>query len=136
MAAKTDPQKLAAFLELLALGHTVQHAAAEAGVGRSTVYERRESDEAFAAAWAEADEAGVQVLEQEARRRAVEGVPRQKYDKDGDLLCVEQVYSDTLLIFLLKARRPGVYRDHFRHEHVGADGKDITVRLAFDPSSE
>lgn len=114
----------ASFLDLLRGGHTVKHACDQAGLGRSTVYDRRGRDGDFADQWAEADEQGVEVLEQEARRRAVDGVEDFRIDRDG----VEHPfrrYSDTLLIFLLKARRPDVYRDRFEHRHTG----HVSLRL-------
>lgn len=58
-----------------------------AGISKSHAYELRQRDEDFALRWADAIEEGTERLEEEARRRAMDG-------------------SDTLLIFLLKARRP------------------------------
>jgi transposase-like protein len=66
---------------------TVSDAARAAGVGRSTVYDRRERDSEFASAWDNVVEESVEELELEARKRAMEG-------------------SDQLLMFLLRARRP------------------------------
>lgn len=115
------PDFLAAFDEL----GLVTEAARRANVGRSTVYRRREDDEAFAAAWEELEAIVVERMEEEAHRRAVEGVESHKYDKDGNLLWTETKYSDTLLIFLLKARRPGVYRENVKVEHSGPDGGPV-----------
>ena len=50
-------------------------AIAVAGSSRTRVYELRKADPAFATAWDEAEEAAVDRLEDEARRRAVEGIP-------------------------------------------------------------
>ena len=36
-------------------------------------------------------------------------------------------YSDTLLIFLLKSHRPGVYRETLRQEHSGPGGGPIPI---------
>jgi hypothetical protein len=98
----------------------VYHACRRAGVSRSVVYEWRASDPAFAAAMDEAGEEATDLLEEEARRRAVDGVERLVFGRDGRALVdprtgsayVERRYSDALLICLLKARRPRVYRDH------------------------
>ena len=38
--------------------------------------------------------------------------------------------SDTLLIFLLKGRRPAKFRDNYRLEHTGADGAPIVPAVA------
>src|SRR5215469_6568656 len=66
-------QKL--FLEALADTGSVTKAVAVAGTSRTRVYELQKVDPAFAAAWAEAEDIAVDRLEDEARRRAVEGVP-------------------------------------------------------------
>jgi hypothetical protein len=86
------PKKDSVFFAALAQGEPVGSAAIEAGYSRSSVYEYRKADSAFAAAWLAADEEGVEGLEREARKRALAD-------------------SDTMLIFLLKAKRPTVYRE-------------------------
>jgi hypothetical protein len=88
-----------AFLAALK-GATVGRAAHAAGVGRRTAYDRRERDPEFAEQWDAAIEEGIEELEAEAARRAMEG-------------------SDTLIMFLLKARRPKVYSERYRVEHAG-----------------
>lgn len=64
------------------------------------------------------------MLEQEARRRAVDGVEDFRLDRDGGEHTFRR-YSDTLLIFLLKAKRPDVYRERYEHEHRG----QVALRL-------
>jgi hypothetical protein len=49
-------------------------------------------------------------LEKAAHRRAVKGVIRNKYDKDGNLIEKERVYSDRLLEKLLEANNPEKFR--------------------------
>jgi hypothetical protein len=115
-------QKKAHFVALLANGHTAAHAARDCGIDRRTAYAARAVDHDFAAAWDIALEDGVQVLEEEARRRAVNGVTREKgIYHQGVQVGTETVteYSDTLLIFLLKAKRPEVYRDRTDVKHTG-----------------
>ncbi|MGE3595325.1 MAG: hypothetical protein AB7N70_07215 [Dehalococcoidia bacterium] len=117
-----DAQKKAAFLTLLAEGHTATHAARACGVVRATAYAAREHDPDFADAWAVALEDGVQILEQEARRRAVDGVTREKAIYHQGIQVGTEViteYSDSLLMFLLKAKRPEVYRDRTEVKHSG-----------------
>lgn len=117
------------FLAALEQEGLVNVACKAAGIARSTAYLHREQDEAFAAAWQEVEDAVTDELELEARRRAKEGVESHKYDKDGNLLWTETKYSDTLLIFLLKARRPHVYRDNVKVEHTGAGGGPVKHEL-------
>jgi len=127
---KTPATKFAAFLGHLAEGHTIAAASRYACVARSTAYERRNTDKEFAAAWAEAEDTGIEVLEVEARRRAVDGitVPR---TVAGERVDVTE-YSDQLLIFLLKAKRPGVYRERFKHELSGPDGGPVPTQATVD----
>jgi hypothetical protein len=127
---KTPARKLAAFLGHLAEGHTIAAACRYAGVARSTAYERRKTDREFAAAWAEAEDVGIGVLEAEARRRAVEGVavPRTVAGQRVDVT----EYSDALLMFLLKAKRPGVYRERFKHERSGPNLGSILIEGKVD----
>lgn len=89
-----------AFFGYLAEGASITEACREIGVSTRSVQRRRKSDPEFAARFDEAYELSTQALEREAFRRAA--------DK-----------SDLLLIFLLKARRPNVYRDNVTHEHKG-----------------
>jgi hypothetical protein len=89
------------FLEAFRTYGTVTHACKAVSVGRRTVYDAREADEAFAAEWAAVEDDVSDDLEEEAVRRA----------KDG---------SDVLLIFLLKARRPQKYRENSHVTHAGA----------------
>lgn len=108
-----------AFLAALADTGSVSRACKVAKVGRTAAYEHREADADFAAAWKDAERISVELMEDEARRRAVEGCRKPVFQggkRVGEIL----EYSDTLLIFLLKARRPDVYRERSTVEHSGA----------------
>jgi uncharacterized protein YjiS (DUF1127 family) len=83
------------FLDSLRLHGIVTQAAKDAGIDRDTAYYERQRDPVFAAEWKEALDRGVDMLEDVAKQRAYAG-------------------SDTLLIFLLKAHRPVVYRETIR----------------------
>ena len=100
------------FLKALSETGSVTTAAAVAGTSRTRVYELRKADPAFGSAWEEAEEIAADRLEDEARRRAVEGVPEPLVsagklvrDDDGQSIMVRR-YSDNLLLALIKARRP------------------------------
>lgn len=114
------------FLEAFAETGNVKEACATVGVGRSTVYERRIKDETFAVQWDEAEQTSHDTLEREAFRRAAEGTDKPVY-QGGKLVGTVREYSDTLLIFLLKARRPEKYRDNHRFELTGAEGGPIVT---------
>lgn len=104
------------FVRVLAETCNVTEAARQAGVGRRTVYEWRDTDPAFAAAWSDAEEAAADKLEQVAFERASAG------------------QSDRMLEILLKAHRPK-YRDKQGLELTG-DGLKVTVieRRIVDPA--
>lgn len=114
------------FLAALARTGVVQAAARLAKVGRRTVYDRRGTDPEFAAAWDEAVELSTAALETEAYRRAVTGTLRPVFHQGVKSGTVRE-HSDTLLIFLLKARRPAVYRDSHRVEVAGDPANPIKV---------
>lgn len=109
---KLTPARQKRFLEALSDTGSVTTAVAVAGTSRTLVYEVRKADPAFATAWNEAEEIAADRLEDEARRRAIEGVPEPLVsagklvrDDDGQPITVRR-YSDNLLIALLKAHRP------------------------------
>lgn len=113
---KTETQTAKAqsdFLEALSEGMTIEDAVKAARVSKSLLYKWRKTDATFAEEWKLAYEHGADALEAEAQRRAVEGVERPVYYK-GVLCGVTREYSDTLLIFLLKARDPMKFCDRTR----------------------
>jgi hypothetical protein len=125
--SKADQEKRkGAFLQALASGLSVTRAADQAAVGRATVYGWRKSDAAFSSAWDDALEASADLLEDEARRRAVEGVEENVY-YGGKPVGVVRKYSDSLLVMLLKGRRPAIYRDRLSAEVSGPDGGPVVM---------
>ncbi len=100
------------FLDELRRSGSITQAAKRAAIGRRTAYIWRDDDPDFAEAWEDAKQEYCDDLEAEADRRAREGVPSHLYfDKDGNIVGEVRRYSDTLLIFRLKALRPEKYRD-------------------------
>lgn len=81
-------------------------------LSRRQAYAMREIDPEFAAEWDAAIEAGTDLLEDVAMRRAVAGSQRNIYH-NGVIVGQEVDHHDTLLIFLLKGRRPEKFRDRF-----------------------
>jgi hypothetical protein len=100
----------ASFLEALSSGWSVTHAANRTGVARQRFYERRDADERFAAEWRVAEQQGTDALEDEARRRAVEGWEEPVYQR-GELVGHVRKYDSRLLEFLLRARDPARFRE-------------------------
>ena len=91
------------FLNALALGGSVSTACRVCMMARANPYRWAEGSESFSDAMAEAREVGVQRLEDWALQRAM--------DSDNP--------SDRLTEFLLKAHRPGVYRERVDHHIHG-----------------
>ncbi|WP_199734392.1 hypothetical protein [Aquitalea palustris] len=158
---KLTPEKLTAFCAALAETAQVSKACAAVGISRVTAYAWRKELPEFRDAWDHALKVGVSVLEDEAIRRAVEGVddplvhqgqftplfdpvldpdgshaldekgsPRyqQRLDANGNpMVATVKKYSDTLLIFTLKAHAPEKYRDNTSIELTGKGGGPVQL---------
>ena len=111
-------QRKKRFLDAFRRVGVVVHAAKAAGVDRSVVYDWKRDDPEFLIAFVHAEQESTEVLEAEAVRRATR----------------TRLPSDTLLIFLLKARRPEVYRDRV-HVQAEVDAR-VTERAAADAGGE
>lgn len=99
-----------AFLAKLAETGRVRPAAGEAGIPTSTLYGWRRKDPDFARAWTDALDHGADLLEDEAVRRALDGTERPVF-YGGARIGEVREYSDSLLMFLLKARRPQRFKE-------------------------
>lgn len=102
------PKNREVVLAELNAGLSVAGACRSAGISRVAAYAWRNDDAEFAAEWDDAVEAGTDNLEDIAVKRASDS-------------------SDTLLIFLLKARRPDKFKDKIVNEHTGKDGGPVQV---------
>jgi hypothetical protein len=103
-----------AFLDDYKLWANISSACTAVGISRNTYYGWLEHDEHFAAALKQADAAATERLEREAYRRAIEGSPykRTSYWHGEPVGTDEKIeYSDNLLMLLLRARRPDLYRE-------------------------
>jgi len=114
------------FLEGYALTGTVKGGAAFAKVNRCTVYKWLKNCPSFVADFESSKEDVTDDLEQEARRRAIEGIDKPIYHQ-GIRVDVIKEYSDVLLIFLLKGNKPEKYRD--KTEITGAGGGPIETKI-------
>ncbi len=107
-----------AFLKRYLACGTFYRAARQAGTADGSVRKWLKKDAGFARAFAEVREAFAERLEQEADRRGFRGVPRMRFYQGKPIMdpstgkpLVEMEYSDQLLMFRLRALKPGVYRD-------------------------
>lgn len=138
-AAKPVPVEAAdwkaTFLAAFEQTGNVSSAARIAGVSRQHAYRVRGEDPAFAGAWDESNEVATGSLEAEAVRRARDGTLRPVFHagkKCGEV----REYSDTLLIFLLKARDPAKYRENARLEVAGDPANPLAVAGSIDVLAE
>ena len=118
--------KTKAFLAALRKTCNVSRAAEAAGIDRHLHYKRLKKDPHYQYLVAEALAEGAQTLEDAAVERAVNGVLRTKYWQ-GAPCGMEMEYSDSLLMFLLKAAKPQKYRENFKVEHTGPNDGPISV---------
>jgi hypothetical protein len=126
---KLTTRARARFLEMLRETPNVAGAARAIGMSRRGVYDAKERDPEFSAAWDDAVQAACDALVAEAWRRGVEGVEeliismgKVVRDKRGKPM-KKRSYSDHLLISLLKAHRP-----EFR-ENINVTGT-VTLELS------
>lgn len=97
------------FLEIFGNTMNISLSADGAGIDRRTVYRARQNDPEFAAAMDDAKEEAIERLEADAYERA-------------------KKMSDTLLIFLLKAHKPALYRERYEQTttNLNIDWNDLT----------
>jgi len=126
MRTMWTPEKEAKFLEALSDTCNVSDACRIASVARSTAYERRDEDTEFAKGWDRSVRIGAETLEDEAFRRARDGVDEPVFYQ-GAVCGTVKKYSDTLLIFLLKGAKPVKYRE--RCEEKAASKEEVIKRV-------
>jgi len=102
---KMTSDKKDLFLAALCEGKSVASAAKIANISRGMAYVWRSKDPEFAQEWDDAIETGTDALEDLAREQAKA--------------------TPVMTMFLLKARRPEIYKDRVYNEHVGKDGGPI-----------
>lgn len=124
-AALTANQRafLAAYVELCSL----TRAAASSEQSRTNHYRWLRENEEYAAAFRVAKEEAADSLEDEAVRRAYEGVEKPvTIAGERDII---REYDTTLLIFLLKGMRPEKYRENRNVYMSGGDGGPVKTEV-------
>jgi len=136
-------EKLCRFIVQLGQHGNVTRALAAAKLDRGYAYDKRNTDLEFAAAWDDAKKMGLDVLKDEAWRRAYEGLERQKFyqgvpikvRRGGRIVpYVEREYSDSLLMFLIKQHDPS-YREHFDVNLGNAAGRPFLFQMMLNPEA-
>ena len=115
---RDDTEMREGFLSLIREGFTNKDAAAACGCNSSYFRRRRKEDPDFEEAYQQAREDGNDVIRGEIKRRAVDGIMEPVYQQ-GRKVGEKQVYSDSLLIHLSKARMPEEFGDKqtVNHNH-------------------
>lgn len=120
----------------------IRRAAEVTPIGQSTVLRYRHLDPVFDEAVQQALRESCELFEVEARRRAIEGVMRKQFTRGGEPIIdpatgqqyYERVYSDSLLMFLMRGAYPEKY-NRTQTEVTGKDGGPVRIR-AEDLSDE
>ena len=110
------------FLEHFAVTANVTVSARYAGVTRAAAYKARKSNKAFRRRWEEAEAEALDLLENEAFRRAARGTLKPVY-QGGKKVGEIKEYSDALMVQLLRAHRPEKYAPHKTVHHSGSPGE-------------
>ena len=105
---KTAIKKAAFLRALVKHPNNIGLAADAAGQSRTYMYALAEKDPEFAQAWEDIDSRAVDAADEELYRRAVQGVDKPVF-QGKELVGHIREFSDTLLIFFLKGRKPNVY---------------------------
>ena len=118
MGARAAVDWSPAFLKALEESGVIAKAARAVNISRVAVWERRQNDTDFRAKFEAAQTAGALLLEEEAVRRAKDGVRRIKFNpKTGEPYIdpatgepyLEHEYSDAILLALLKRHFSGYH---------------------------
>jgi len=93
------------------------------------------SDEQYQALFTDAEQQASDVLEEEAKRRAIEGYYEPVFYQ-GEQCGKVLRFSDGLMQLLLKGSKPGKYRENASVEHSGPGGAPLQLKVEFVKSSE
>ncbi len=116
------------FFHLISTAHSISNACVQAKIERTLAYRLRKEFKHIDERWNDAILAGKEYLEDTARKRAVDGVARDKSIYYKGELVVERTeieYSDAMLALLLRGRMP-MYRDHPQTRVDVAVAKELT----------
>lgn len=112
------------FLRCFEASCSVTQAARWAKIARRTHYDWVEQCPEYVKAFEQAEKVAARTLEDEAVRRAHEGIKKAVRYK-GRIVGYETEYSDSLMLALLKGNMPEKFRDRWTGELTGKDGKPL-----------
>jgi hypothetical protein len=119
------------FLVCFAACASIQQAAKWAKIHRQNHYDWLEESSDYKLAFEKVKPQAYQLLEDEAVRRAREGVTKAVRYK-GKIVGYDTEYSDSLLQFLLKGAMPEKYRERIDQRLSTPDGKPLLTLATFD----
>lgn len=128
---RTTKKKKKEFLAKLEVTASITRACKLSKIPRRTIYTWIELDPDFAVAIEASKEIAVEALQDEAIRRAFEGVVKPVY-QGGKLVGKIREYSDTLMVLLLKGNMPDKYKERFSGELSGKGGGPIKTHVTKD----
>ena len=109
------------------------------GYKRRTIYDWRDADVEFRDRWDEAISSAVEAMEAEADRRGIEGTLKPVFYKGVECGYIRE-FSDTLLVFRLKALAPDKYREQSNVEVTGKGWQPLevnfTIGKGYQPTAE
>lgn len=136
--ALTAQEKAKFIQKLKQTGGNVSKACQAVKRSRKVMYEHKEKDADFAAAWAEACESVYDEMEQEMYRRAVKGVTKPLVykgqivrDENGKPILIRE-YSDRLLELGLKSNRPEKFRERMDINQNVSGSLDVNIEATID----
>lgn len=141
---KTFPDWTPVFMEAMVRTGRIIHSCTTAGISRPVFYDAIKKNPELHKAVVQAKRLHAELAEVELARRAIEGTIRKKFDARGNPIIdpetgqqyVEREYHDTLLIFLLKALKPEVYRERLDHTTAGKPLNEPQQKLTNEQLAE
>ncbi len=133
---KMTPEMKYAIVELLGEIPNITVVAKTMGMSPTTIRNHMKSDEDFDNQVRDAMECGYDLMEEEARRRAVDGVEKPVYYKGKKVEGGVREYSDQLLMFILKAYRPKRFNPGQKLGFDLDDQEKITVTFNIGETGE
>lgn len=114
------------FLAAFAASGSIIQAARWSKLNRAAHYNWLKEDPTYRPRFDAAQLEAARTLEDEAVRRAHQGLKKAVYYK-GRIVGYESEYSDTLMLALLKANAPDKFRDRVSMDHKGDVDVNLTV---------
>lgn len=135
MGRNNEDDRQPAFLKAYARLGSIRKAAEAVELHRDTHFAWMHRDPEYAAKFKGARAEYIERMEEEADRRAVEGVQRPVFYQ-GMICGYTTEYSDALIMFRLRRLDPDAYRERQAVEHSGPAGGPINIKNLTDEDLE